>query len=234
MKAMILAAGFGTRLGEITANTPKCLLEAGGQSMLERTVIRLKAAGVTEIAVNTHYLAASVEEFLREADFGVSIRLFHEEQILGTGGGINNARSFLDGDAPFFVHNCDIYSEADLAAMLSFHRSRQSPVGTLGVVSARTASRLLCSEEGLLQGLWKEGQEPYPKELLSRTFSGIYLLSPQIFNYMDQTPSCFSILDPIMKAVNEGRKIYTYDLETSFWTDIGTPDSLAALRERLG
>lgn len=119
MKAMIFAAGLGTRLRPLTDHTPKALVSVAGKPMLERVILRLKEAGFNDITVNIHHFGEQIIEFLRaNNDFGITIHLSDERNmLLDTGGGIKKARPFLDGNEPFLVHNADILSDINLAEL---------------------------------------------------------------------------------------------------------------------
>lgn len=119
MKAMIFAAGLGTRLRPLTDHTPKALVSVAGKPMLERVILRLKEAGFNDITVNIHHFGEQIIEFLRaNNDFGITIHLSDErDMLLDTGGGIKKARPFLDGNEPFLVHNADILSDINLAEL---------------------------------------------------------------------------------------------------------------------
>ena len=124
MKAMIFAAGLGTRLRPLTDHTPKALVSVAGKPMLERVILRLKEAGFNDITVNIHHFGEQIIEFLRaNNDFGITIHLSDErDMLLDTGGGIKKARPFLDGNEPFLVHNADILSDINLAELYRHHR----------------------------------------------------------------------------------------------------------------
>ena len=124
MKAMIFAAGLGTRLRPLTDHTPKALVSVAGKPMLERVILRLNEAGFNDITVNIHHFGEQIIEFLRaNNDFGITIHLSDErDMLLDTGGGIKKARPFLDGNEPFLVHNADILSDINLAELYRHHR----------------------------------------------------------------------------------------------------------------
>ena len=125
MKAMIFAAGLGTRLKPFTDFHPKALAEVCGRPMLGVVIERLKMAGISEIIVNVHHFADQIVDYLhRNNDFGVRLHISDEtSELLDTGGGILAARRWLDGDEPFVVHNADILTDVDIAGMLSVARS---------------------------------------------------------------------------------------------------------------
>src|SRR5437660_5811552 len=128
MKAMILAAGLGTRLRPLTNDRPKALVEVGGRTLLEITLARLRDAGVSEVIINTHHFAETVLEYLkRNNDFGMRIELSREEALLDTGGGLKKAGWFFADDAqPFLLHNVDVISTIDLGQMIKVHEQNQA------------------------------------------------------------------------------------------------------------
>src|SRR5499427_7278020 len=153
MKAMILAAGLGTRLRPLTDNKPKALVELGGRTLLEITLARLRSFGVSEVIVNVHHFADFVEEYLRaKANFGMRIEVSREAVLLDTGGGLKKAAwFFLEGsqpsEGPFLLHNVDVISTIDLGRMVQFH-TENGALATLAV-QKRETSRCLLFDEGL-------------------------------------------------------------------------------------
>jgi NDP-sugar pyrophosphorylase family protein len=142
MKAMILAAGLGTRLRPLTDERPKALVEVAGRTLLEITLRRLRQFGVREVIVNVHHFADMVVDYLKENDdFGMRIEISREEVLLDTGGGLKKAEWFLRDDSggePFLLHNVDVISNIDLHRMLLFHRENHA-LATLAVQEARGA-----------------------------------------------------------------------------------------------
>src|SRR5215467_14727947 len=123
MKAMILAAGLGTRLCPLTNHRPKALVEIAGQTLLQITLSRLRTVGIREVVVNVHHFADMVIEYLKaNHDFGMHIAVSREETLLDTGGGLKKVASFfLDDPGPFILHNVDVLSTIDFHRMLQFH-----------------------------------------------------------------------------------------------------------------
>ena len=162
MKAMIFAAGLGTRLRPLTDHTPKALVSVAGKPMLERVILRLKEAGFNDITVNIHHFGEQIIEFLRaNNDFGITIHLSDErDMLLDTGGGIKKARPFLDGNEPFLVHNADILSDINLAELYRHHRESNAEATLL--VSQRQTSRYLLLDDV------NPPVKPSPKDSLSK------------------------------------------------------------------
>src|SRR5258708_5974733 len=146
MKAMILAAGLGTRLRPLTNDRPKALVELAGRTLLEITLTRLRSSGVTEVVVNTHHFADLVQDFLRTRDFGMRIEISPEPMLLDTGGGLKNTAWFFDDAQPFILHNFDILTNIDLAAMLRFHRE-ENALAVLATQDRPTSRPLLFDEQ---------------------------------------------------------------------------------------
>src|ERR1700674_4100484 len=157
MKAMILAAGLGTRLRPLTDDRPKALVEVAGHTLLEITLRRLQQFGVGEVIVNVHHLADAVMDYLKKHDnFGMRIEISREEVLLDTGGGLKKAAwFFLDGsistDEPFILHNVDVISTIDIDRMVQSHRESQA-LATLAVQERETSRYLLFDEQNQLCG----------------------------------------------------------------------------------
>ena len=152
MKAMMLAAGLGTRLRPLTNDRPKALVEVAGRTLLEITLTRLKEFGVRDVIVNTHHFAEMIPTYLAKHDnFGMRIEISHEDTLLDTGGGLKNAAWFFeDSPEPFLLHNVDVISTIDLAKMVEFH-TRQNALATMAVQDRKTSRPLLFDQRGLLR-----------------------------------------------------------------------------------
>src|SRR6266478_2496911 len=148
MKAMVLAAGLGTRLRPLTDNRPKALVEINGRTLLEITLSRLRAFGVREVIINVHHFANMILDYLKANDnFGMRVEISREEALLDTGGGLKKAAwFFLEDpsrlDEPFILHNVDVISNIDLSRMLQFHNENHA-LATLAVQSRETSRPLL-------------------------------------------------------------------------------------------
>jgi NDP-sugar pyrophosphorylase family protein len=239
MKAMILAAGLGTRLRPLTDDCPKALVTVGGHTMLEITLARLRHFGVTEVIVNTHHYGEMIREYLKaNNNFGMRIEISHEDELLDTGGGLKKAaRFFLEGDEagkadaePFIVHNVDIVSTIDIARMLQFHKE-QGALSTFAVQNRETSRYLLFDNQGILCGrrAGRDGKldlvRPVEKPH-ALAFSCIHVISPQIFAKMTE-PGAFSIIDGYLRLVAQGEKIASFLADGSYWRDLGRPEAVA-------
>lgn len=227
--AMILAAGFGTRLKPLTDTVPKALVPYKGKPMIYNVITRLVDAGITNITVNTHYLSGQVEEYFSKNDFGIEINLIHEEEILGTGGAIKNAERFLAASENFLVHNADVDSDINIREMFEFHTA-QSPLATLAVMKRVTSRPLLVDSNHELAGRIIDSEDKLFKsvknlELHKTAFSGIHILSNEIFKHFP-TEAAFDIMPVYMNMVSKNKKIVCFETDNAFWRDIGKPGNL--------
>ena len=194
MKAMLFAAGLGTRLRPLTDDRPKALVEVAGRPLLDHVMQRLAEAGCDELVVNVHHYGNKVIDFLNSHScYGMTVHVSDErEMLLDTGGGIIKARRWLDGNEPFIVHNADILSTLDLRAMVDAHRA-SGATATLLVKERNTQRYLLFDDDNRLRG-WTNitTGELRPAGLIvdaqwrQRAFGGIHVLSPAIFDTLEQ------------------------------------------------
>lgn len=231
MKALIFAAGLGSRLKPYTETMPKALVPVAGVPMLEILIRHLKASGISSLIINVHHFAGQIIDFLnKNNNFGIDIAISNEEDcLLDTGGGLRKASWFFADNKPFLVHNVDVISDINLAEMLDFH-TRQAAVATLAV-SARPSSRYFLFDDSMQLGGWQNTKTGEIKNigkpvsgLQPFAFSGIHILDPRIFGHMDQTGT-FSIVDTYLNLA--GRfKISGYRHNPVNWVDMGKPDQL--------
>ena len=238
MKAMIFAAGLGTRLKPLTDHMPKALVPVAGKPMLEHVIGKLKAAGFDEIVINVHHFANQIIDFLKEKNnFGIRIWISDEtEELLDTGGGIKKAAHFFD--EPFLVHNADILSNVDLKALYEYHLASENDATLL--VSPRKTVRYLLFDEGNRLCGWvnkdtlqtkPEGFIYQPEVQKEYAFGGIHIISPTLFRYMgDEWTGKFSIMDFYLKTCDTA-KLGAYAKEDLQLIDIGKPDTLAKAEE---
>ncbi len=238
MKAMILAAGMGTRLGSLTHDMPKCLMTAGSKTMLEHAVDRLKQIGVSSLVINIHHLAQQVREFVHaKNNFGITVRLSEEAQLLGTGGGVKKVEDFFKSEKSFLVYNADVFTDLDLSQLIKQHNA-SSAIATLACMQRKESTYLLFEKDGVLRGFEDSRGVQYPQssaqlQLEKIAFSGIQILSPQIFEYMRALPEQFSIIDAYLQATNSGKKVMSFRMDGCYWVDIGTVEKLEELRAKL-
>ncbi len=230
MKAMIFAAGIGSRLQELTRETPKCLMPVGDKTMLERVVDRLKRAGVSAIAINVHHHAEKVERFVRnQGNFGLEVLISHEPTLLDTGGGLKKVASFFSGEDAFLIHNADIYSTIDLRNLVERHRSLNA-IGTLAVMEHPSPRGLYFDTSHRLVG-WT-GEKTQPPSSSLRSFCGISVASHEVFSQMGKEDT-FSIIKTFLNAARSTQRVWGEVISDPTWTDIGTPEQLEALRHRI-
>lgn len=203
MKAMIFAAGLGTRLKPLTDTMPKALVPVNGEPMLKMVLDRLIAAGYDDIVINIHHFASQIRDYVAANDsFGVRINFSDESDLLrDTGGGIKFAEPLLGKDEPFLVHNVDIDSNLDFGWFRKQHRD--DAAATLLVSSRKTSRYLLFDDQMRLVG-WQniktgEIRSPYgnidPDQCTPLAFSGIHYASPAVFPLMQDFPDVFGIID---------------------------------------
>ena len=231
MKAMILAAGLGTRLRPLTDDRPKALVEIGGRTMLELALMRLRDFGIHEVIINTHHYADMVADYLRaHQNFGVQIEISYEEVLLDTGGGIKRAAHFfLGSDDPFLVHNVDVISTIDFNQMTQFH-VKHNALATLAVQNRPTSRYLLFDENdqlcGRRAGLTGESELVRPvKEERALAFSGIHILSPRIFSLLNEE-GVFSIIPAYLRLAAQKEPLFAFRADQYHWRDLGRPDHI--------
>jgi NDP-sugar pyrophosphorylase family protein len=236
MKAMILAAGLGSRLGTLTQNTPKCLMSVGEKTLLQLVIEKIIRSGVEEVVINLHYLSDQVQSYLdKNENFGVSIQLSHETTLLGTGGAVAKVGDFFANDECFIIYNSDVYSEINLADMVRTHQHNEN-LATLAVVKRDSSRPLFFNEEMQLVG-W-ENQEKQTRKIFGEGsqipfgFTGVHVVSHRLFSYFNDYKSPFSIIDPYIEAAKTGEPIIGYDIGESYWIDAGVPERLQELRLR--
>jgi NDP-sugar pyrophosphorylase family protein len=212
MKAMILAAGLGTRLRPLTNDRPKALVEVAGRTLLEITLTRLRSFGVHDVIINVHHFADRMIGYLKaNQNFGMNIAISREDVLLDTGGGLKKAGWFFLGDAtpaaaeqPFILHNVDVLSTIDLARMLQVHAERHA---------LATLARLATQPQ-------------------ARAFSGIHIISPRLLPMLTEV-GVFSIIDAYLRVAAQGEKILGFDADPYYWRDLGRPEDLAQAAENL-
>ena len=220
MKALILAAGFGTRLFPYSAHTPKPLFPIGGRPLLDILIRGLEQAGCGAVMVNTHHLNQKIESFLARQSYSISVDTSYEPEILGTGGAIKNAADFWDED-PFIVVNSDIVTNIDFKKLYKFHMGHPYPA-TMVLCNNDLFNTVSVSREGFITG-FRNDDRPVEKYDGLLTFTGIQVLDPKV---LDLIPAdCFSSsIDAYQKLMASGDKIKAFMPGDFFWQDIGTPD----------
>lgn len=226
-KAMILAAGFGTRLKPLTDSIPKALVKVNGVPMIEPVIKRLADYGINEIVVNTHYLSGQVERYFEENEFGVKIVLSHEDKILGTGGGIKNAERFLKDTEAFIVHNVDVLSEINFEELVKFH-FHNSALATLAVKKRNTSRPLII--DGASNIIGRKSLEKSYRYRISKGaeslvgFCGIHVISSSVFENFTES-DFFDIFTAYFRLIGQNERILGFDTGESLWQDLGKPDN---------
>jgi NDP-sugar pyrophosphorylase family protein len=240
MKAMILAAGLGTRLRPLTDIRPKALVEIAGHTLLEITLLRLRAFGIREVIINVHHFADLVVDYLKKNNnFGMRIEISREDVLLDTGGGLKKAAWFFLEDPnaePFLLHNVDVLSTIDFTSMLHFHRANDA-LATLAVQERKSSRQLLFDDSNQLcgrqAGLDKPPEIVRPnRKVESLAFSGIHIISPRLLPMMTED-GIFSIIQSYLRLAGEGEKILAFRADEYYWRDLGKPEHLATAEEDL-
>jgi NDP-sugar pyrophosphorylase family protein len=235
MKAMVLAAGLGTRLRPLTDDRPKALVEVNGRALLEIALLRLRAFGIHEVIVNVHHFADLVIAYLKAHDnFGMRIEISREEVLLDTGGGLKKAGWFFQenseaADEPFLLHNVDVISTIDFAKMLQAHRASKA-LATLAVQTRESSRQLLFGDQMRLCGrqVKKEAKPEivcHGEHLEPLAFTGVHLISPRLFGLMKED-GVFSIIDCYLRLSGGGQEITGFRADEYYWRDLGKPVDL--------
>lgn len=229
MKAMLFAAGLGTRLKPFTDKHPKALAEVNGKTLLELNIRYLQRFGIEDVIVNVHHFADQIEQVIQDnSGFGSWVTISDErEEVLETGGGLLKAAPYFDGEEPFVVMNVDVLTTLDLGAMIAAHEADDA-IATLAVMKRESSRQLLFDEHMILCG-WANnntGQQRISREVTWMqpfAFSGIQVLSPEIFT-MPFTGK-FSMIDVYLHFAKE-RIVRGYDHTGNVFIDVGKPESL--------
>ncbi|MBE9468880.1 MAG: nucleotidyltransferase family protein [Bacteroidetes bacterium] len=231
MKAMIFAAGFGTRLQPLTNNKPKALVEINGTTLLEIVINRLKFFGFNDIIINVHHFSDMIIDFLKKNNnFNTNITISDESgAILDTGGGLKKASWFFNDNKAFLVHNVDVISDINLSEMYNKH-IKSDAIATLAVRN-RNSSRYFLFDEDKSLCAWKNTKTNEIKiaketnfKLTPFAFSGIHVINPEIFKQINEKGK-FSIVDVYLKLAATN-KIMAFNHDKSLWFDVGDRNKL--------
>lgn len=233
MRAMIFAAGFGTRLRPITNHTPKALVKISGTPILDIVIRNLQNQGVQSFMVNTHYLHEKVAEFLKSQPYEKGVHISFEPEILGTGQGLYVTKAFWEDD--FLVCNVDILCDADMGKLMAYHKETKA-IATLAVNDVQADSMLLFDEHKRLCGRQVKGKQLLYKHpvgaVTAKGFCGIHAVSPLFFEKLGGAAE-FSIIDDYINLVKQGEEVQSWDIHDAYWVDIGTIDTLRQVEEHL-
>jgi mannose-1-phosphate guanylyltransferase len=241
MRAMVLAAGLGTRLRPLTDDRPKALVELGGRTLLEITLARLASFGVRDVIINVHHFADLVVGYLRaHNNFGLQVEISREEVLLDTGGGLKKAAWFFLQDPsrldePFLLHNVDVVSRIDLRQFVKFHTENRV-LATLAVQQRESSRQLLFTPEGELCGRWVNGQDPEfvrdTPNVQAYAFCGIHAISPRLLSRISEE-GVFSIIQAYLRLAGQGEKMQAFRADEYYWRDLGKIDDLRQAEREL-
>lgn len=230
MKAMIFAAGLGTRLKPWTDSHPKALAPVNGKSLLQRNIEYLQQFNIKDVIVNVHHFANQIIKAIDDNQgWGSSVAISDESDVvLETGGGLINAHWYFD-EEDFVLMNVDVLTDLDLAAMLDYHR-RHQPMATLAVTNRATSRYFLFDEQNNLCG-WrnmKSGEEKlatHQPVLMQKAFSGIHIINPSIFKHI-QRRGKFGMVEVYLDLAARGHLIKAYDHSDGKFIDVGKPEAV--------
>jgi NDP-sugar pyrophosphorylase family protein len=233
MKAMILAAGKGTRLGSLTDKTPKALITVNNIPIIEHVIVKLINSGIRDLMINVHHHAEQIISFIkRKRRFGINITISEERDLLDTGGGLKKASWFFNGPEPFILHNVDIISDINLIGLFENH-VKNGVLTTLAVTKRSTSRYLLFDSHGNLSGrqvhekIFMVNPGHHTGNIIKWSFLGIHVISPALFKFFPEH-DVFSILDIYLQAAGAGAQIRANPVYPGFWYDVGKPDTLRA------
>jgi len=229
MKAMIFAAGLGTRLAPLTDNKPKALVEINGKPMLQMQIEKLIHSGFNYIVINVHHYSEQIIDFVNRKSFKAQIVISDEsKQLLNTGGGLKNAQRFFTPDDVVLLHNVDIFSNIDIADFYNFHLNSGNIV-SMAVKNRPSSNYLLFDEENKLCGWksYKTGSEIIAIQRSNYTelaFSGIYVFNYQLFDLI-KNEGCFPIIPELLDIAKKHR-IGAWVHDENYILDLGKPEAI--------
>jgi NDP-sugar pyrophosphorylase family protein/tRNA A-37 threonylcarbamoyl transferase component Bud32 len=221
MKALILAAGLGTRLLPFTNHTPKPLFPISGKPLLDKTIRDLIKAGCTEIAINTHHLHWQIDEFLRKENYEIPVTTRYEPEILGTGGAIKNISDFWD-EKPFMVINSDILTDIDLKDVYEYHLGHAHSA-TLVLHDFQKFNNVYVNSEDFIIGFDQTDAVPRSKATAKLAFTGIQVIDSDLLALIPDN-RFYSVIDLYRNLISANRKVKARIVTDHFWRDIGTPE----------
>jgi NDP-sugar pyrophosphorylase family protein len=229
MRAMILAAGFGTRLRPLTNTVPKALVPVAGRPLIEYNLLLLKAYSIEDVVINLHHLGGKIREALGDGSaYGLRITYSPEDPILESGGGIKNAQRYLDSDT-FLVVNCDTIIDIDLNALVVAHRQTKA-VGTLVLRAdpqAASYGLLECDPNGRLYRIRGEPAERSVLQPLSQyMFTGCQILEPRVFDFMPEVKPFSTTRETYINMLRAGEPLYGFD-HTGTWMTVDDVEAMA-------
>mgnify|MGYP005842983353 CR=1 FL=1 len=236
MKAMLFAAGLGSRLKEETQNKPKALVEVGGKTLLQHAIEKLKNEGILEIVVNVHHFADLMINFLESNDFGLPVKISDEtDELLETGGGLKKAAPLLKSNEPVLLYNVDILTDLTISEVVKYHQNKKA-LATLVVKNRKTQRYFKFNENKRLVG-WINKKTGETKVSVPcdfgnarpMAFSGIHIINPEIFKLFPDEKR-FSITDWYLELA-KNHIIQGYFDTSDYWMDVGKPEQLLKARK---
>jgi len=226
MKAMIFAAGLGTRMQHMTKDTPKALIEVTGKSVIDHVIENIVQAGFSDIVINVHHFAQDIIDHLQDLSLPAKISFSHEKNSpLETGGGLWKMRDFFNNQEPFLLHNADILTDLNLAALYTQHLEQKNSI-TLAVRDRKSSRKLLFTENKRLCGRWKAKTKTtdlrWGVPAYRYAFSGVHVLSPEVLQW-PVPGERFSIMEAYLNWCKE-HHIGMHTHNQGYWFDIGSPE----------
>ncbi len=222
MKALILAAGYGTRLLPYTSHTPKPLFPIAGRPLLDHIIQQLLDAGCCGIMINTHHLHQQIESFLSKRTYRIPVLTRFEPEILGTGGAIKNLADFWNS-GPFIVINGDVYTDIDFREIYDFHQSHGHPA-TLVLHDYAAFNQVITKTDGMIIAFNEIPMEAPGIQFSKLAFTGIQVVDPEILEYIP-AKTFYSSIDAYRQIIQNGRGVKAYVVTNHKWHDIGSVES---------
>lgn len=231
MKAIILCAGYGTRLGDLTRETPKPMLPINGKPLLEYILLNCKANGFTDIAINLHFKPEIITSYFGDgSQFGLSINYYYEEELLGTAGSILSMSEFVDNTDTFLVHYGDILTDQSFKSMYEFHSSKHDAAATLLVHTRQNSNSIILTNNNnrIIDFVERPTDDERRRLTSSLVNSGIVLFNKTIYSYIDK--EAHDLPKDVYAKVFSKANLYAYKLE-SFRCAIDSPQRLQLAEE---
>lgn len=234
MKAVVLAAGKGTRLNSITTTIPKPMLAVGGRPVIDRVLEMVAESGVREVLMNLHHCAEVLADFCGDgARWGLHITYAFEPKLLGTAGAVRNFASYLAGGAPFFVVYGDNFFECKLSELFEFHAAHGG-IGAIALFGKEDVTGSGIAEVGDDGRILRFAEKPLPSQVFSKLVNGgVYVFSPEILSLIPRAIPCDFGHDVFPALLSAGHQLFGQVMDGAVWP-IDTPPLYRKLRERMG
>ena len=234
IRGMILAAGYGTRLAPVTDHLPKPLLSVGEGTLLDHALAAFERAGISEVAVNTHHLGGMIASHLQQRKETKQVTVFHEDEILGTGGALDGARSFLEAADHFIVFNGDVLCNVDLSALMAAHL-KHGNLGTMLLVDRPRFNTVHVNEKLSvvhIDGAGPLDEKSIPPGCKALTYAGVGIFSRAILD--DIGPGFSSLISPLVRSLAaQCDSVKGFEADGVFWDDLGTLHSYLKVSQDL-